>query len=192
MTLLTSGKILTTSSSRLDPLGNTIYEAVTMSGQMSTPVKQPKAMSSRLLTMKFMQRAAASSPLSPSTPDQPSAKRQRTDSIASPLTAFDVNALADEKAVEIALATEEAKRQIALDKQAAEAGDTRWVLNFEQNGQKGSGTRDSLRVQPASFAAIDRSAVSAPKVIYEKDDSLDQPVMAGRRSFGKFNRKLEV
>lgn len=163
-----------------------------MSGQMSTPVKQPKAMSSRLLTMKFMQRAAASSPLSPSTPDQPSAKRQRTDSIASPLTAFDVNALADEKAVEIALATEEAKRQIALDKQAAEAGDTRWVLNFEQNGQRGSGTRDSLRVQPASFAAIDRSAVSAPKVIYEKDDSLDQPVMAGRRSFGKFNRKLEV
>lgn len=164
-----------------------------MSDSASTP-KPAKAMSSRLLTMKFMQRAAASSPISsPSTPDQPSAKRQKTDSAASPPSAFDINALADQKAVEIALASEEAKRQIALDKQALEAGDTRWVLNFEQSGRQGSAAgRGSLRVQQASFAAIDRGAVAAPRVVYEEEESLDHPVMAGRRSFGKFNRRLEV
>jgi hypothetical protein len=171
-----------------------------MSSPASTPVRAPKAMSSRLLTMKFMQRAAAS-PTSPSTPDEPSAKRQKTDAKAadSPLSAFDVSSLADARAVEQALAAEEARRQIALNRQAAEAGDTRWVINFEgagnargnrENGLGEEGEEDkkpALRIMQAGFAAIDRGL--GGKVLEEE---ADQPVMAGRRSFGKFNRKLEV
>ena len=165
-----------------------------MSRTPTMAAKPPKAMSSRLLTMKFMQRAAASSPLSsPSTPDRPSAKRQKTGSAASPSSPFDVNSLADQKAIETALASEEAKRQIALDKQASEAGDTRWVLNFQQNGSKSKGPGwGSLRIQQASFAAIDRNAAATPRAMYLEEESSDNAIIAGRRSFGKFNRKLEV
>lgn len=165
-----------------------------MSGSPTMAGKPPKAMSSRLLTMKFMQRAAASSPLSsPSTPDRTSAKRQKLSSDASPLAPFDINALADQRAIETALASEEAKRQIALDKQALEAGDTRWVLNFEQNGSKESGQqRGNLRIQKSSFAAIDRNAAVTPKTVPREEEISDNAIIAGRRSFGKFNRKLEV
>jgi hypothetical protein len=154
-------------------------------------------MSSRLLTMKFMQRAAASSPQSVSgspTPaessDAPPYKRQRVESSAS-LTGFDVNELADAKAVKEALALEEEKRQKALDRAAREAGDTRWVLNFEDRnkGQKKQGLRV---VSLGSFAEIDRSPAPRTVVKVEREEEVgDSPVMAGRRSFGKFNRKLE-
>ncbi|OBT57717.1 hypothetical protein VE04_02433 [Pseudogymnoascus sp. 24MN13] len=163
-----------------------------MSGSPTMAGKPPKAMSSRLLTMKFMQRAAASSPLSsPSTPDQPSAKRQKTRPDDSPLAGFDVNALANQKAIETALASEEAKRQIALDKQASEAGDTRWVLNFERNGSETGPVRGNLKIQQASFSAIDRDSAATPRVIYQAEEASDNAIFAGRRSFGKFNRKLE-
>src|SRR5208282_5563000 len=100
-------------------------------GTASTPVKVPKTMSSKLLTMKFMQRAAASSPISTPTPDQPSPKNTRNGS--SPPANQDIELLADQRAIQAALAAEEAKRQIALERQAADAGDTRWVLNFKQD-----------------------------------------------------------
>src|SRR5271156_330941 len=101
-----------------------------MSGATSSPVKAPKTMSSKLLTMKFMQRAAASSPIpTPSTPDQPPPKRQRIGDSTPP--SLDPGSVADQRAVQAALAAEEAKRQIALERQAADAGDTRWVLTFK-------------------------------------------------------------
>lgn len=140
--------------------------------------------------MKFMQRAAATSPLAPSSPSTPdqfgSNKRQRTDSVASPLT-FNVNELADQKAVRDALEAEEKRTQAALDKAARDAGDTRWVLNFEQKPkQQSTGT---MRVQSMSFAGIDR----VPPVIWSMDEEEgDKSIGGGRRSFGKFNRKLEV
>ena len=143
-------------------------------------------MSSRLLTMKFMQRAAAASPASPSTPgtpDLPSSKRQRTDD--SPLS-FSVNELADQKAVRDALEAEEKRTQAALDRAARDAGDTRWVLNFEQKVKPQE--KGAMRVQQMSFANIDR----APAVIRAMDDDGDKPIGGGRRSFGKFNKKLEV
>ncbi len=102
------------------------------------------------------------------------------------MSVFDVNALANQKAVQIAMATEEAKRQAALDKAAEEAGDTRWVLNFEDKTAKKEG---GLRIEQMSFAGIDR----APRVVRTAErEEVDEPVVVGRRSFGKFNRKLEV
>lgn len=137
--------------------------------------------------MKFMQRAAAASPSSPSTPGTPdqsgSNKRQRTED--SPLP-FNVNELADQKAVRDALEAEEKRTQAALDKAASDAGDTRWVLNFE--GKREEKKEGAMRVQQLSFANIDR----APPVMRAVEEEGDRPIGGGRRSFGKFNRKLEV
>lgn len=133
-----------------------------------------------------MQRAAASTPASPSTPEQPSPKRRKTGD-SSPV-GFNVQSLTDQRAVQIALAEEEAKRQAALDKQAAEAGDTRWILNFEPDFTNGNGiTKSTLDVVPAGFAAIDKVSLTSS---YEA--SVDLAGAVGRKSFGKFNRVIEV
>lgn len=151
----------------------------------------PKSMSSRLLTMKFMQRAANTSPSSraPPSPDEPSPKRQKKDSNPSTPTKFNVDALADRSAIQAALANEEAKRQAALEKQASELGDTRWVLNFEDQRALGGASPLTLRVVETGFANLDTTPL---KVQYADDITAEEPVMVGRRSFGKFNKVLEV
>ena len=137
-----------------------------------------------------MQRAAASSsPATPTTPDEPSPKRRRTDSNSSTPTRINVDSLADRTAVQAALASEEAKRQAALEKQAAEAGDTRWVLSFEDQKHVADSSPLTLRIIQAGFANIDSSS---SEIRIAEDDLEDKPVMVGRRSFGKFNKTLEV
>ncbi len=138
--------------------------------------------------MKFMQRAAASSPITPSSLDEPSPKRRRTDKNSSP-SRIDVDTLADVTAVQSALASEEAKRQGALEKQAAEAGDTRWVLRFEDEELSAASSPLKMRVVQAGFANID-SSLSDIRIT--EDNLEDKPVMVGRRSFGRFNKGLEV
>jgi hypothetical protein len=91
--------------------------------------------------------------------------------------------------VQAALASEEAKRQAALEKQAAEAGDTRWVLSFEDQKTVAASSPLALRVIQAGFANID-SFPSETRIA--EDDLEGTPVMVGRRSFGKFNKTLEV
>lgn len=84
------------------------------------------------------------------------------------------------------MASEEAKKQAALERQAAELGDTRWVLNFEDQ-KKVSGL--ALRVVQTGFANLDASPV---KIQYVDEDELEEkPAMVGRRSFGKFNKVVE-
>lgn len=160
-----------------------------MSTATNTPAKAPKTMSSKLLTMKFMQRAAAASPLS--TPDQPSPKRHKSTHTSE--SSFNVDALADQEAVRAALAAEEAKRQAALEKQAADAGDTRWILNFKEDLKSFSTqTKKSFRIVEAGFASIDHSLAGRHSAKYDEDSDLEAPVMIGRRSYGKFNRAIEV
>ncbi|KAK0122008.1 hypothetical protein ONS95_010273 [Cadophora gregata] len=157
----------------------------------STPGSAPKAMSSRLLTMKFMQRAAHSSSPSaaPPSPDEPSPKRRRIDlsSTGTP-SKVNVDALADRKAIQAALASEEAKRQSALEKQAAEAGDTRWVLSFEDQQHSAPSPTLALRVIQTGFANLD---TSPSQFRITDDESDDHTSMVGRRSFGRFNKVLE-
>lgn len=138
--------------------------------------------------MKFMQRAAASpiSP-SPSTPEEPPNKRRKKGGDSSPST-FSVDALADQRAVQKALAEEEAIRQVALERQAAEAGDTRWVLSFEDDNRLAVSPTLALRVVQTGYANLD--SISQVRSVEEEPD--DKPIMVGRRSFGKFNRVLEV
>jgi len=131
--------------------------------------------------MKFMQRAAASP--SPSTSEEPSPKRRKKDSDSSkPI--FDVNALVNQRAIEAAAIAEDAKRHAALERSAAESGDTRWVLSFEQQRASASSGL-ALRVIQTGYANLD---VPSSGAVAEED----KPVMVGRRSFGKFNKVLEV
>ncbi|MCJ1246812.1 hypothetical protein MMC30_004021 [Trapelia coarctata] len=131
-------------------------------------------MSSRLMTMKFMQRAAASTSLPTSTPTTPpSAKRQKLDS--APSTPSDLYA------VQSALAAEEAKRLEALERRYGEAGETKWVLSVREaeNGMNGAG----LKVTGVGYVEVDNGE--------EGEEEPWRGAMVGRRSFGRFNRALE-
>src|SRR4051812_43546192 len=92
----------------------------------------PKTMSSRLMSMKFMQRGAAiaaasvtttSTPSSPKTDDEGSAaKRRKMAHKSAPSTP--ATPLFDQKALEAALQEEDRKRRAAVEKRAAELGDS--------------------------------------------------------------------
>ncbi|CCF35572.1 hypothetical protein CH063_07324 [Colletotrichum higginsianum] len=84
-----------------------------------------RGISSRLLTMKFMQRAATSGSAPESSPDEPSSKRRKFQN--SPLTG-DFHSF-DQAAVQAALKQQEAKRLAALEASRAELADTHWVLD---------------------------------------------------------------
>lgn len=119
-----------------------------------------------------MQRAAASPSSTPSTPDGPPSKRQR-------LSTGSHNSLRTPdygEAVQAAIAAEELKREQALEKAAADAGETRWVLSFRDEDNSGKGM---LRVVSKGFAEIDRDEG------WEASEEEEKPMVGGRMSFGK-------
>ncbi len=146
-----------------------------------------------------MQRAAASAPphspsnsnSGPPTPSSshshqyPSPKRQKLDPDISPSTATPNT---DLQAIQAALAAEEAKREQALERQAKEAGETKWFLSFRPEESVAAGR--GLKVARAGFAGIDQEGGS----IGTEEGLLRAGGgdIVGRRSFGKFNRVLEV
>lgn len=135
---------------------------------------------------QFMQRAAASSP-SPSTPQDttpPSSKRQKTNH-STPSTP--ANPLSDQAAIQAALEAEEAQREAAISRVAAERGETRWVLSFV-DAQKGGGGSQGMKVVKAGFGEIDGGG---DKVGENRGGPRKHMVM-GRKSFGNFNKELEV
>lgn len=105
---------------------------------------------------------------------------------------FNVDELANKRAVDKAIAEEEAKRQAALEKQGTEAGDTRWVLSFEDQKAAAASQPLALRVVSAGYASIDVTVPRTFETIDGEESSEDKPVIVGRRSFGRFNKKLEV
>lgn len=142
-----------------------------------------------------MQRAAASAPASSptlTTPHEPSPKRQKREADSSPSTPS-----ADLHAVQAAVAAEEAKREEALERQAAEAGETKWFLSFRPEetdgvgGSLGNGSGNGarvLRVTNASYSGLDHESVAM-----DHDEGTFRPAaVVGRRSYGRFNRALEV
>lgn len=120
-----------------------------------------------------MQRAAASSsPGLAEDPETPSPKRQRLSTTTSE-PATTPRSISDLDAVNAALAAEEQKRAEAVARQAAEAGETNWVLDFEGS------TAHTATSQPIIVAA----------------DSLDAEDQEGRKSYGGFkskNRRIAV
>jgi len=131
-----------------------------------------------------MQRASASPSTEP-TPEEPSPKRRKTEQTPPPK--FSVDALADSRAVQVAFAEEEAKKQAALDKQAIEAGDSRWVLKFE--GGLVSSAQPTFRIVQTGFGSLDTSLQPRSAV---QDQTMEDNAVIGRRSYGQFNRVVPV
>ncbi|KAL9586637.1 MAG: hypothetical protein Q9212_000772 [Teloschistes hypoglaucus] len=134
-------------------------------------------MSSRLLTMKFMQRAAAStSPTTPQTPEEPPSKRRKTSSNPQSLVPTPNS---DAEVYQAAADSEDAKRAAAIERIAAEAGETKWVLSTAGNGANGKAGERKLRFMSAGYSEIDRDS---------RNSSRGEE---GRRSFGRFNKEVE-
>ena len=146
----------------------------------STP--QPSAVSSRLLSMKFMQRAAADTP--PSSAESSSKRRKL--SHASPAAPAD-DPFSQER-VRAAMHETEAKRAAAVERRAAEMHEARWVLDAPAVGA-GAGGRRPLNVVYVGYGDIDRAERGA-------DDDDDEGegadrVQSGRRVTGNYKRKEE-
>lgn len=131
-----------------------------------------------------MQRAAASSPITtPQTSEGPSSKRQKTSNDQPPI----VSPVSDAEAYQAAARAEDSKRAAAIEKLAAEAGETKWVLSTADgssatNGTSANGTDNrKLRFLTTGYSDIDQET----QTVARRDHH-------GRRSFGRFNKDLEV
>ncbi|KAL8828504.1 MAG: hypothetical protein Q9170_006578 [Blastenia crenularia] len=142
-----------------------------------TPVERPdKTMSSRLLTMKFMQRAAASSPLSTlQNSEGSSLKRRKTNDYQNPIA----NPPIDFQIFQAAVDAADAKRAVAIERIAGEAGETKWVLSTVEMVQT-SATQKKLQFLTTGYSDIDQNL---------------QPTRSqsaiGRRSYGRLNYHIE-
>ena len=160
---------------------------------MSAMAKQstPKTMSSRLMTMKFMQRGAAAAAAagvpeasSPATPrsDDGSAKRRKF-AHTPPAASSPATPLYDQKAIQAAIEEEEKKRQAAIEKRAAELGDSHWVLEGAAALPK-SGSRPLLNVVQVGFSQIDYAGTSGGN-----DDPFESGSAPAQTQFRRFNMK---
>ncbi|CAN8096701.1 unnamed protein product [Discula destructiva] len=123
----------------------------------------PGGASQRLLTMKFMQRAAAanSSPTSPSTPASASddghpSKRQKIGGRSSLGGREATSYVVDQKAAQAALEEEDRKRQAAIDKMAERLGDSHWVLDTAKLPSSHKQAAMPLNIVQVGFSEIDR------------------------------------
>ena len=112
----------------------------------------PKGVSSRLLTMKFMQRAAASASSTASADsDVSSSKKRKLEHSPAPGR---VNPNIDQAIIQAALDEEEATRQAAMEKHSL--ADTHWVLNSNLDGAKsGKTAQRSLNVVYVGYGGFD-------------------------------------
>lgn len=156
----------------------------------------PKTMSSRLMTMKFMQRGAAAAAAaaatatdtpeasSPRTPrsDDGSAKRRKTahapSAASSPATP-----LFDQQAMKSAVEEEEKRNRAAIEKRAAELGDSHWVLEGAASLPPRT-ARPLLNVVEVGFAQIDYAGASS-----KDDDPFDLGSAPAQPQFQRFNMK---
>lgn len=154
----------------------------------------PKGMSSRLMTMKFMQRGAAAAAAagagtpetgSPATPrsDDGSAKRRKF-SHASSAAGSPATPLYDQKAIQAAMEEEDKKRRAAIEKRAAELGDSHWVLEGAAALPRSS-SRPLLNVVQVGFAQIDRTGTSGGG----DDDPFDTGSVSAQAQLRRFNMK---
>ncbi|KAK1245190.1 hypothetical protein MKX08_004819 [Trichoderma sp. CBMAI-0020] len=115
----------------------------------------PKGVSSRLLTMKFMQRAVASASSSPQTDDSSqSSKKRKLNNSAATAAEQRVSALIDQASIKAALEDQEAKRQAALAQHTASGA--HWVLNTKLDKLNASApSKPSLNVVYVGYGDID-------------------------------------
>lgn len=136
-----------------------------------------------------MQRAAASDSSAPSTPSEPPSKKQRL-SNGSYNNTPSSTPRSDAQFVHEALAAEEQKRADALDREAADRGETKWYLSFQESPLPAAQT--PLRIVSAGYGTLDAGSVAKGASSEEDAEESTTPQIKGRRSFGKFNRAVEV
>lgn len=140
-----------------------------------------------------MQRAAATAATAPPTDKSSASKtedegpsKRRKHSHASKTNTPNAEAeqaLYDQKAIQAALEEEEKKRQAAIEKRAAELGDSHWVLPGAAVAPK-AGARPVLNVVQVGFAQIDYSGNASD------DDDDDAPAAVSTTPrFRQFNIK---
>ncbi|KIW07290.1 uncharacterized protein PV09_02142 [Verruconis gallopava] len=148
-----------------------------MSGQKGTA-------STRLLSMKFMQRAAATeaNTSTPSTPNGPPTKRIR---LSNSNSATPISELSDQQRLEKTRAEEELQRNAIIERLAAEAGETRWVLNVKEPAVE---TRPFTVVQ-TGFADLD-SAENDDQGSEDSEEGEESTVrfVKGRMVFGQIKQ----
>lgn len=148
-----------------------------------------RVQSVKLILNEFMQRAAASSPSSaPSKPPEPSSKRQRLSNGTYNATPSS-QASDDQTGGEIVI-SERQKRDKPVEFEGADRGDTKWYLSFKQTTS--TPVKAPLRIVSAGFGALDAAQPPSGKSDEEDEDLSGAANVQGRRSFGKFNRKVEV
>jgi hypothetical protein len=126
-----------------------------------------------------MQRSIASSPVTPKSASSPSehhSKRQRLS------TGSSRKSLSDYDVAQAALAEEELKRSQAIERQAAELGETKWVLSVQQPKAQGN----NLQIVSASFGDIDASDSES------EEDGKDTVRPSGRMTYGKVRHDLQL
>ena len=126
------------------------------------------------MTMKFMQRAVASEPSSPATPntdESGSGKRRKVSH--TPVSESPSTPLFDVRAAQAAIEEEEKKREAAVAKLALQLGDSHWVLEGAPKTNKGQHT--PLKVVQVGFAQIDSSSLS---------NETEDDVVQGKKTFG--------
>ncbi|KAL8674854.1 MAG: hypothetical protein Q9168_000740 [Polycauliona sp. 1 TL-2023] len=133
-------------------------------------------MSSRLMTMKFMQRAAATSampsPQSPYTPhDAPPSKRRK---ISTTRSSQPPTPTTDAQIFQAAVDAEDVKRAAAIERVAAQAGESKWVLSTADGVGKPSSGKNKLQFLTAGYSDIDQDIEAS-----------------GRRIFGRYKNKAE-
>ncbi|KAI4263063.1 MAG: hypothetical protein L6R42_001783, partial [Xanthoria sp. 1 TBL-2021] len=124
----------------------------------------------------FMQRAAASSsmpsPQSPLTPKGgPPSKRRKISTAQSPLiqSTPPPTPTTDAQIFQAAVDAEDAKRAAAIERVAAQAGETKWVLSTADGAGKPSSGEKKLQFLTAGYSDIDQDIE-----------------MMGRRTFGRY------
>ena len=135
----------------------------------------PKGISSRLLTMKFMQRAVASAASPASDSDSHSAKKRKLGHQAgnNELLGFDQNA------VQAAIEDRETKRQAAIQKHRGD--DTHWVLNTAWDKKTSEKAKSKpLRVVYVGYGDVDADQTGSDDE--GDDDNEDDAVAVGRMS----------
>ena len=141
----------------------------------STP--QASSVSSRLLSMKFMQRAAADTP--PSSVESSSKRRKLSQASPAASPADDPFSQARVRA---AMEEVESKRAAAVERRAAEMQEARWVLDAPAVS---SGGKKPLNVVYVGYGDIDR----AERGEDDEDDEGEDKVQSGRRITGNYKRK---
>jgi hypothetical protein len=122
-----------------------------------------------------MQRAAASSPGAPKSPaspsSEPSSKRQRL----SNGTSKDRRSTSDMEAVRVAMAEEDSRKVLALERHAAEVGEERWVLDVAKSTPFNGGLA-AMQIEVVGMSNENESS--------ESDDEDGEDEVVGKKKYG--------